>query len=71
MAGADMAKSFEYKEAVGISSVSLEDAIKNAVLAISETHSVAWFEVLSTRGRTLDGDALEFQVSIKAGCKAR
>ena len=71
MQGLLMAKSFDYKEAVGISPVSIEDAINNAVRSISETHVVAWFEVLSTRGRTLDADNLEFQVSIKAGCKAR
>ena len=66
-----MAKVFEYREVVGISPASIEEAIKQAVGALSENYVVAWFEVLSTRGRKLEGDELEYQVTVKAGCKPK
>ncbi len=64
-----MASVFEYHEAVGISTVSFEDAVKQAVTAIAATRKIAWFEVLSTRGRVTDSNELEYQVTVKFGCK--
>lgn len=61
---------FAYKEVVGVSSVSVEDAIQKAVDAVAAQSPVAWFEVASVRGRVMDGGALEYQVTVKAGCKA-
>lgn len=65
-----MTHAFEYCEFVGISTVSVEDAMKKAVEAVSATRKVAWFEVLSTRGRIASPDGtLEYQVTLKFGCK--
>ena len=61
---------FEYHEVVGISSASFENAVELAVAAVTKTRSVAWFEILSTRGRVLDDGKLEYQVTVKCGCKA-
>jgi flavin-binding protein dodecin len=61
---------FEYKEMVGVSSTSVEDAVQKAVDAVAVKSPVAWFEVASVRGRVLEGGALEYQVTVKAGCKA-
>jgi flavin-binding protein dodecin len=65
-----MTHAFEYSEYVGISTVSIEDAMKKAVEAVSATKKVAWFEVLSVRGRVAAPDGtLEYQVTLKFGCK--
>ena len=64
-----MAPVFEYHECVGISTASVEDAVKQAVTAVAATRKIAWFEILSTRGRVTDSGELEFQVTVKFGCK--
>ena len=65
-----MATAFEYVDIVGISSVSFEDAVKQAVEAASVGRKVAWFEVVATRGRVIDpGRDVEFQVTVRFGCK--
>ncbi len=66
-----MSAHFEYKEVVGISAVSIEEAIKKAVAAVAQTHKVGWFELVSLRGRPLEAGELEYQVTVKAGCKAK
>jgi flavin-binding protein dodecin len=66
-----MTSVFEYKEVVGISTESIEAAIKQALDAVSATHNVAWFEVLSFRGRMVDSDTNEYQVTVKVGCKSK
>jgi len=64
-----MATVFEYKEIVGVSTSSIEDAIKNGVAMVAAEATVAWFEILSIRGRLVDADTLEYQVTVKVGCK--
>jgi flavin-binding protein dodecin len=66
-----MPSAFEYKEVVGISTENIEAAIKEGLKEISRSYQVAWFEVLSMRGRMVDADTVEYQVSIKVGCRAR
>lgn len=66
-----MSSAFEYKEVVGISTESIEAAIQVGLKQISQTAEVAWFEVLSMRGRMVDDDTIEHQVSIKVGCRAK
>ncbi|MBR9976022.1 MAG: dodecin domain-containing protein [Bacteroidetes bacterium] len=66
-----MSSAFEYKEVVGISTESIEAAIQVGLKQISQTVEVAWFEVLSMRGRMVDDDTVEHQVSIKVGCRAK
>jgi flavin-binding protein dodecin len=65
-----MTSMFQYVDAVGISTASLEDAIKKAVEGVSRAHTISWFEVVSYRGRVIQpsGD-LEFQVTVRFGCK--
>ncbi len=66
-----MPSAFEYKEVVGISTESIEAAVKEGLDEASKTHQVAWFEVVSTRGRMVDADMIEYQVSLKIGCRAK
>lgn len=63
-------KAFEYCEYVGISTTSLEDAIKNAIDAAKQKCSIAWFEVTSYRGRITQEGTIEYQVTVKFGCKS-
>ena len=61
---------FEYSEYVGTSTNSIEDAVKAAVTAVSATRKVGWFEIVSVRGRVVDGsNELEYQVTVRFGCK--
>lgn len=66
-----MPTAFEYKEVVGISTESIEAAIQEALKQVSQHAQVAWFEVLSMRGRMVDAETIEHQVSIKVGCRAK
>ncbi len=66
-----MATVFEYKEVVGVSTESIEAAIKQGLDAVSADYNVAWFEVLSLRGRMVDAGTIEHQVTVKVGCKSK
>jgi flavin-binding protein dodecin len=66
-----MASVFEYKEIVGISTESLEAAIQEGLREISTGYQVAWFEVVSMRGRMVDASTTEYQVTLKIGCRAK
>ena len=66
-----MPTAFEYKEVVGISTESIEAAITEGLKEISRGAQVAWFEVISMRGRMVDAETVEYQVSIKVGCRAQ
>ena len=64
-----MATNFEMVERVGVSSVSISDAIKSAVFDARKERAVAWFEVAGIRGRMTDSGDLEYQVTVKIGRK--
>jgi flavin-binding protein dodecin len=65
-----MATVFEYIEVVGTSQTSIEDAVRAALDSVRAQRTVAWFEIVSTRGRLLDAsDAVEYQVAVRFGCK--
>lgn len=66
-----MASVFEYKEIVGISTESLEAAIQEGLREVSLSYQVAWFEVISMRGRMVDASTTEYQVTLKIGCRAK
>jgi flavin-binding protein dodecin len=66
-----MASVFEYKEIVGISTESIEAAVQEGLNEVSLAYQVAWFEVLSVRGRMVDAATTEYQVTIKVGCRAK
>ncbi len=55
-------------ELTGSSSVSSDDAIRNAVAKASETiKNMRWVEVVETRGHITDGKIEHWQVTIKIG----
>jgi flavin-binding protein dodecin len=64
-----MSKTFEIVEIVGISTESISDAVKNAVLEANNGNQVSWFNVIEERGRVLENGKLEFQVTVKIGKK--
>ena len=55
-------------EIVGSSSVSSDDAVRNALERASKslTH-MDWFEVTETRGHIVDGKVGHWQVTLKVG----
>lgn len=55
-------------ELVGSSSVSTDDAIRNAIATAGKTvRRIDWFEVVETRGHVADGKVAHFQVTLKVG----
>ncbi|MBR9979353.1 MAG: dodecin domain-containing protein [Bacteroidetes bacterium] len=66
-----MANTFEYREVVGISTNGIEDAIREGLNEIKSSYDIAWFEVVSMRGRMVDDHVIEHQVSLKIGCRAK
>ena len=55
-------------ELVGTSSVSIEDAVQNAITRASKTiHNMRWLEVAETRGHLDNGKIDHWQVVIKIG----
>jgi flavin-binding protein dodecin len=65
-----MAGTYKIAELVGTSPVSFAEAVKAAVAEASKTvRHMDWFEVVNERGRIVDGQVKEFQVTIKVGFK--
>ncbi len=55
---------------VGTSSVSLSDAVSEAVAkATSILKNACWFEIIEQRGAIADGKVQQFQVTISVGGK--
>ncbi|MDZ7729602.1 MAG: dodecin [Dehalococcoidia bacterium] len=58
----------ELIELVGVSEVSIEAAIQNAITRANQTlQNLDWFEVVETRGMIADGGVSQFQVKLKVG----
>ncbi len=67
-----MAGTYKIVELVGTSPVSFAEAVKAAVAEASKTvRHMDWFEVVEERGRIVDGQVQEFQVTIKVGFKIK
>jgi flavin-binding protein dodecin len=65
-----MAGTYKLVELVGTSPTSFAEAVRNAVDEASRTvRHMDWFEVVSQRGRIVDGTVQEFQVTLKIGFK--
>ena len=65
-----MAGTYKMIELVGTSPVSFAEATKSAVAEASKTiHHMDWFQVVEERGRIVNGQVAEFQVTIKVGFK--
>ncbi|MFD0912450.1 MULTISPECIES: dodecin [Methylophilus] len=59
---------YKVVELVGSSTVSSDDAIKNAIERAAKTlNHLNWFEVVETRGHIADGKLAHFQVTLKVG----
>nr|WP_312509093.1 dodecin [Pseudomonas luteola] len=55
-------------EIVGSSTISVEDAINNALAETSKSiKNMEWFEVAETRGHIQDGKVAHYQVTLKIG----
>lgn len=55
-------------ELTGSSTVSSDEAIKNAIAKAETTlHNLRWFEVLDTRGHIDKGRIAHWQVTLKVG----
>lgn len=66
-----MDKVYQVVELVGTSTVSIEEAINNAIAEAAKSHGkLDWFEVIQTRG-FIEGHKTKFyQVQMKIGCHA-
>lgn len=55
-------------EITGTSSVSSDDAVKNAIAKASESiRNLRWFEIVETRGAINEGGVDRWQVTVKLG----
>lgn len=53
---------------VGSSTVSSDDAIRNALAKASQTvKNMDWYEVVEHRGHIVNGEIAHFQVTVKIG----
>ncbi len=60
-------KTYKIIEVVGVSSDSVQQAVRNAISKASQTlRNLDWFEVQQIRGAVRNGQ-LEFQVAVKIG----
>jgi flavin-binding protein dodecin len=66
-----MSKTFEVVERVGISTESIAEAVREAVLEAHSEKKVGWFEVIEQRGRVTSEGKVEFQVKVKIGRKLK
>ena len=65
-------KIYKLIELVGVSSMSVEDAIQNAISRANQTlKNLDWFEVNETRGLIQDGKVNQFQVKLKVGFRLK
>lgn len=61
-------KVFKHVEVTGTSSVSLEEAIQNAIRRAGLTvRNLRWFEVVEIRGAISEASVSQWQVTIKIG----
>lgn len=59
---------YKMLELTGSSTVSIEDAVKNAIAkAAKSVRRMQWFQVLETRGHIADGAVSHWQVTVKVG----
>ena len=61
-------RTYKKIEVVGSSTVSIEDAINNALAECAKSvRNMDWFEVVETRGHIVDGKVAHYQVDLKVG----
>ncbi|PTN13097.1 dodecin [Nitrosomonas aestuarii] len=63
---------YKIMELTGSSSVSMENAVENAIARAAKTvQDMRWFEVVETRGQIDQGTIKHWQVTIKVGFTLR
>ena len=60
-------QTYQVLELVGTAKTSIEDAIQNALSAVSDGKVLRWFEVVETRGYIEANSVAYYQVKIKVG----
>ncbi len=61
-------KTYKLIELVGVSEISIAEAIRNAIERTSRSlKGVDWFEVTEVRGSVQKGKVAQFQVKLKVG----
>ncbi len=61
---------YSISEVVGVSSESVEQAVRNALKRANDTlRNLDWFQVSEIRGTINGADVREFQVTVKIGFK--
>jgi len=59
---------YKLLELTGSSTVSIEDAVSNAIAKAHQTvRHIQWFTITETRGHVVDGKVAHWQVSLKVG----
>ena len=59
---------YKLLELTGSSSVSIEEAVNNAIAKAHETvRNIQWFTITETRGHVVEGKVAHWQVSLKIG----
>ena len=59
---------YKLLELTGSSSVSIEEAVSNAIAKAHETvRNIQWFAITETRGQVVEGKVAHWQVSLKIG----
>ena len=59
---------YKMLELTGSSTVSIEDAVQNAIRKAAKTvRQMQWFQITETRGHIVDGSVSHWQVSLKVG----
>jgi flavin-binding protein dodecin len=65
-----MPGTYKIMELVGTSPTSFAEAVKAGIAEASKTiRHMDWFEVVEQRGRIVNGEVQEFQVTMKVGFK--
>ena len=63
-----MSHTYKLTEVVGSSTISSDDAIRNAIATASlSLKNLGWFEVVEHRGHIDDGEVAHWQVTVKIG----
>jgi flavin-binding protein dodecin len=63
-----MSHTYKLTEVVGSSTISSDDAIRNAIATASlSLKNLGWFEVVEHRGHIEDGEVAYWQVTVKIG----
>ncbi|MFC1569500.1 dodecin [bacterium] len=59
---------YKIVEVVGSSKKSIEDAVQNAIVKVSDNEkNIRWFQVVETRGQVENGGVAFWQVTVKLG----